>query len=263
MSNRFEGCYYKNQKNNDTLCFIVGRSKSEEFIQILTNDAVYQVPFIGDNHFSNKGVKLDIHAENVTLKGEIAYGELTPVKYDIMGSFARLPMECRHGIISMRHTLLGEVVINGKTIDFSGGLGYIERDAGRSFPKSYVWVQSNDFKEPCSVFASVATIPFLFFHFVGTVAVVMYAGKEYRFATYLGAKVLACTENQVILKQGKQQLEIRIRPDAGMQLAAPDNGEMTRTILENPSCFANFKFYIEDALIFDLNSDHTSFEYEY
>ena len=263
MNNYFEGYYYKHQKNNDTLCFIVGRSKSEEFIQILTNDAVYQVPFIGNNQFSKQGVKLDIHSENVTLTGEISYGELAPIKYDIMGPFARLPMECRHGIISMRHTLFGEVVLNGKTIDFSGGLGYIEMDAGRSFPKSYIWVQSNDFKEPCSVFASVATIPFLFFHFVGTIALVLYEGREYRFATYLGAKVLACTENQIVLKQGKQQLEIWLRPDAGLKLAAPDKGEMSRTILENPSCFANFKFYLEDKLVFDFNSDPTSFEYEY
>lgn len=263
LNNYFEGYYYKHQKNNDTLCFIVGRSKSEEFIQILTNDAVYQVPFIGNNQFSKQGVKLDIHSESVTLTGEISYGELAPIKYDIMGPFARLPMECRHGIISMRHTLFGEVVLNGKTIDFSGGLGYIEMDAGRSFPKSYIWVQSNDFKEPCSVFASVATIPFLFFHFVGTIALVLYEGREYRFATYLGAKVLACTENQIVLKQGKQQLEIWLRPDAGLKLAAPDKGEMSRTILENPSCFANFKFYLEDKLVFDFNSDHTSFEYEY
>ena len=160
--------------------------------------------------------------------------------------YKRQPMECRHGIISMRHTLFGEVVLNGKTIDFSGGLGYIEMDAGRSFPKSYIWVQSNDFKEPCSVFASVATIPFLFFHFVGTIALVLYEGREYRFATYLGAKVLACTENQIVLKQGKQQLEIWLRPDAGLKLAAPDKGDMSRTILENPSCFA--KMCIRDRI---------------
>ena len=263
MSNYFEGYYYKHQKNNDTLCLIVGKSNSESFIQIITNNAAFQVPYLKDNFFSERGVRLNIQTEEVTLKGEVSYGNLTPLKYDIMGPFAHLPMECKHGIVSMYHDIDGQMVLNGKMLDFSGGVGYIEKDEGRSFPKSYVWVQSNDFKEKCSVFASVATVPFLCFHFVGAIAVVLYRGVEHRFATYLGAKVLACTENQIILKQGRMQLEIWLRPDAGMQLAAPENGEMTRTILENPSCFANFKFYIDNRLVFDLNSDHTSFEYEY
>ena len=78
-----------------------------------------------------------------------------------MGPFKYFPMECRHGIISMRHTLEGRLKLNGKEIDFTNGLGYIEKDSGRSFPSSYVWVQANDFDEPCSIMASVADIPFL------------------------------------------------------------------------------------------------------
>ena len=40
-------------------------------------------------------------------------------------------MQCSHGVISMGHPLEGSVRLNGETIDFSGGTGYIETDRGR------------------------------------------------------------------------------------------------------------------------------------
>lgn len=262
MSERFEGYYHKHQKDGNTLCLVVGHSGREEFIQIITQDASYQVPVIGTNQFSKDGVKLNIRTEAVCLKGEIAYGELSPIRYDIMGPFAHLPMQCRHGIISMKHTLAGGVSLNGQDIDFTGGTGYIEMDAGRSFPKSYVWVQSNDFDEDCSIMASVADIPFCGFHFRGCICVIHYQGKEYRLATYLGVRVLACTEEQIALQQGKYRFEIEIPRSGGHPLRAPNRGEMNRTILERAACPARFRFFHGKETVFDLASPHTSFEYE-
>ena len=50
---------------------------------------------------------------------------------DRMGPFKYFPMECRHRIISMRHTLEGRLKLNGKEIDFTNGLGYIEKDSAK------------------------------------------------------------------------------------------------------------------------------------
>ncbi|QII81181.1 hypothetical protein G7057_00970 [Jeotgalibaca arthritidis] len=43
----------------------------------------------------------------------------------------------------------------------STGKGYIEKDWGRSFPKNYIWIQSNHFNDnQRSLFFSYAHIPY-------------------------------------------------------------------------------------------------------
>lgn len=262
MGNYFEGYYYKHQKDNQTLCIIVGQAGSEKFIQVITNGFSEKVPYTEGNMFSKKGIILDIQTPYLVLTGKIRYSELCPIKYDIMGPFRFFPMECRHGVISMYHRLKGKVLLNGEEIDFTGGRGYMEKDSGKSFPSSYTWIQANDFSEPCSIMASVASIPFCRFHFQGCICVIQYRGKEYRLATYLGVRILSCTPKRIVLKQGRYRLEIRIHSPKGHKLSAPKNGEMTRTILENPSCPAEFLFYIREKRVFYLHSEHASFEYE-
>lgn len=262
MSNYFNGYYFKHQKEDQVLCIIAGYSNSEKFIQVITKDFSVQVPYTKGNAFWRKGAILDIDTPGFSLKGEIRYKNLSPIKYDIMGPFRFFPMECRHGIISMYHRLEGKVLLNGEIIDFTGGTGYIEKDSGRSFPSSYVWVQANDFSKPCAIVTAVAKIPFCGLHFRGCICVIQYQGREYRLTTYLGVRVLVCTKDRIILKQGKYRLEIRIKNPNGHDLSAPMDGEMTRTIVEAASCEAEFCFYIKDKLEFCLCSQHAGFEFE-
>ena len=82
-----------------------------------------------------------------------------------MGPFAYFPfMECFHGVLSMKHRVSGSIVVNSKELIFNNGIGYIEKDWGRSFPKRYLWLQCNDFStEETSIMVSIADIPFLGF----------------------------------------------------------------------------------------------------
>lgn len=262
MRHYFEGTYYKHQKKGRTLCVIVGRCDNEKFIQVITDDFSAKVPFTRGNYFSKKGITLNIHAKEFTLHGTIKYYDLSPIKYDIMGPFRFFPMECRHEINSMSHRLEGTVWFNEEEIDFTGGKGYMEGDSGSSFPSSYVWVHANDFKEPCSIVASVAKIPFCGLHFRGCICVIHYRGREYRLATYLGVRVLTCTENRIVLRQGRYRLEIEVCSLNGQALRAPQNGKMVRTIREEASCPAQFHFYEKGIPLFHLYSRHASFEYE-
>lgn len=262
MKQYFDGTYYKHQKGEDTLSLIVGKTSSEEFIQVITKNQSYQVPEIGKTVFSKKGVKLNIHTDELDLEGKIRYHDLTPIRYDIMGPFRYFPMECRHGIISMHHRLDGKVVLNGEEIDFTNGTGYIEKDSGTSFPSSYLWIQSNDFPEKCSYVVSIATIPFLCGTFQGMICIIYDKGKEYRLATYLGGKVLSWNQHEVIIKQGKYRLVLKINPQKGHQLKAPSRGKMTRKIIESLSCEAELVFYKKGAEILHLHSGHASFECE-
>ena len=242
---------------------------------MLTDDASYIIPYdlseykeeygkplrIGGSFFSNSGISLNINRSEISLNGNLKYQNLTPIKGDIMGPFQFFPMECRHGIVSMKHAVSGEVILNGAKLDFSGGTGYIETDSGFSFPEGYTWIQCNDFKEDCSIMAAVAKIPFAGLSFWGCICVIWLNGREYRLATYRGVKIIRCTHNVIELKQGKYHLTINASQSNSHKLVAPKSGIMSRTIKESASCPAEFLFTENGKTLFAGNSNCASYEY--
>lgn len=279
----FEGWYFKHQFNNFNIAFIPGinidkNGSKYAFIQIITDKTSYYITYdykdfqvsddksiikIKDNIFSKKGVILNILSSEIIIKGCLNYSDITPIKYNIMGPFSIFPfMECNHGIISLHHKVSGRLSINYKELIIKDGIGYIEKDWGRSFPKSYIWIQGNDFKkQKTSITVSIADIPFLGFEFKGCIAVVYYKGKEYRMATYNGVKIIDYSEKGLIIRKGKYKLNIEIQENSPQKLLAPNGGEMIRTIYENISCRAKFTFYKEKKQLFQLESNNVGFEY--
>jgi len=145
----FEGWYFKHQKEQETLSIIVGRADDGAFIQVITQEDSYRVRYpisayhkeeilrLDDSWFGKNHIHLSVHRKELELTGDLHYDNLTPICGNIMGPFRFLPMQCRHEVISMNHTLRGSIILNGRELDFTGGKGYIEGDAGCSFPKSY------------------------------------------------------------------------------------------------------------------------------
>ena len=197
LNRKFEGWYYKHQLHDDVIAFIPGRAESGAFIQMIYSDGSRQFDMpepsvrgdtirMGSCRVSPRGCKIDLPGDS----GEIPYGKNTPLHSDIMGPFRFMPMECPHGVVSMAHTLSGGLTVDGVYHSFDGGIGYIEKDSGTSFPSSYQWLQCNDFAEPCSIMASIAHIPFCGSSFTGFICAIVREGREYRFATYNGARIL-------------------------------------------------------------------------
>lgn len=279
----FEGWYFKQQSKEDSIALIPGINISKDgnkyaFIQIITEEKAYNVNYdfkdfsisddkltikIKDNIFSTKGLILNIRSKDINIKGRLIYSDITPIKGDVMGPFAYFPfMECFHGVLSLNHKVNGTLILNNKEIIFNNDLGYIEKDWGKSFPKTYLWVQCNDFLvEDTSIMVSIADIPFLGFEFKGCIAAVYYKGREYRLATYNGVKLVSYDEKGLVIKRGTYKLEVEIKELSPQGLLAPNGGEMVRTIYENLVCNANFKFYKKGELIFNLDSNRASFEY--
>lgn len=157
---------------------------------------------------------------------------------NIMVFFAYIPkMECYHGVISMNHKVNGILKINSEDIDFNNGNGYIEKDWGTSFPKQYIWIQCNNFKNKnTSVFSSAANIPFMGKSFRGYICNLSVDGKEYRFATYNNSilKIESITsENVVIVFENKKaKLKIEAVSSQPAELIAPQEGKMQKIIKE-------------------------------
>ena len=257
MKDLFEGVYLKHQKNGESICFIAGRAGETRFVQVITNGTVRQYDGAQGFCFGEEGVA----AELPGVQGAVRYGPLSPLRTDIMGPFRFLPMQCSHSVYSMAHTLAGGFTVDGRFIDLTGGTGYIEGDRGSAFPRDYLWVQCNDFAQPCSVMASVAHIPFCGRSFTGCICAVVYRGREYRLATYRGARVEAFEETGLRLRQGRTSLEIALTGGKPAPLLAPDRGGMARSIHEHVSSPARFRLEAAGKVLFDLYSPRASFEY--
>ncbi|MDD3165104.1 MAG: tocopherol cyclase family protein [Oscillospiraceae bacterium] len=265
----FEGWYFKHQLEDDTIALIPGRAASGAFVQLISaaGSRQFDVPALSVDAGVIKAGKCVFSAHGCTVdlpgvSGELAYGPPTPLRADIMGPFRFFPMECRHGVISMGHTLRGSLTIDGTPHRFSGGNGYIEKDSGTSFPRSYLWLQCNDFAAPCSVMVSIACIPFCGMHFTGCICAMIYAGHEYRLATYTGVRIHAASASHICLSQGRLLLKIDITPSQdGHPLRAPVRGSMSGVIRESSNASIFLQLWDNGKQVAALRSDHASFEY--
>lgn len=295
-NNYFEGWYFKYSKEDYTISFIpsisILENEKKAFIQVITNSLSKKIEFefsefeysdfpfyikIGENYFSKEKIKISIKEEDFKIEGEIYNIDHTPIdtsKYmpDIMGPFAYCNfLECYHGIISLHHKLDGKLYLrindNESILDFDNGIGYIEKDWGISFPKTYLWCQANNFKEEKTcLFFSVADIPFKNITFKGFICVFMLNGKQYRFATYNASKikdiVFCDKENRIkiIIKKSNIKLEITIFSSQFHDLSAPNLGKMKREVYESVSSKIQVRLLKNDKLIYEGSSNNAGLE---
>ena len=224
MRNYFCGWYFRCQSARQTLAVIpsVHRTKDSDFctIQLITDSESFNIRFpystfqedkthisIDGNRFGRDGIRLDIKSKDLCASGCVHFSAFTPLRYDIMGPFRYIPfMQCRHSVFSLHHTVNGELNINGVSYPFQNAIGYIEGDRGYSFPKEYVWTQCS-FPDG-ALMLSIADIPLGKLHFTGVIGIVYLQGKEYRLATYLGAKAVKISPEEIIIRQGKFTLTV-------------------------------------------------------
>ena len=111
---RFEGWYYKQSNGDITVAFIPGEADDGAFVQVITDSGSHifrteKIKIKGDTvktgncFFSPSGIKVRLPE----IDADLRYTKTTPLRSDVMGPFAKLPMQCRHGVVSMRHTVNG------------------------------------------------------------------------------------------------------------------------------------------------------------
>ncbi len=215
------------------------------------------------SHFGVDGVKVDIQREGLTLQGRLRYGPFHPLSSDIMGPFRFFGgMQCAHGVLSMGHRLEGELVLNGERYDFSEGMGYVETDRGRSFPDAYLWSQCLwRGREGGSIMLAVATVPMPVGGFTGCICGILYRGREYRLATYRGARIKKWSAAGAEIRQGRYRLTVELLEERKRPLRAPVEGDMDRIIHESLCATVRYTFWRGEELLFCHTDAGASFEY--
>ena len=279
MCSYFCGWYFRCQTDRQTLAIIPSIHKTNDSrfctLQLITDTQAFHVkyPFtafqktrdhilVGDNPFAKDGITLDIQRPELQASGCVRFRGFTAIRYEIMGPFRYVTfMQCRHSVYSMRHLVDGVLSVNGVSHPFQNAIGYIEGDRGHSFPNEYVWAQCS-FPEG-ALMLSIADIPFGGFHFTGIIGVILLRGKEYRLATYLGAKAVKIQDNEIIVRQGNLVFTAKPQEQSGHPLLAPVGGAMDRTIHEHPSCKVYYRFEEKDIPLLELDASNAAFGYEY
>lgn len=177
MGNFFEGWYFKlaTKDNKKSYGFIPGiikcrnNSNSHSFIQFLEgNKAKFEYirysekdfcaeknkfnVTIEGNNFSLEGISISIKRQNLTIQGHLKFNNVIKWPDSIinpgsMGFYNYLSfMQCYSQVCAIDMDIEGTMNINGELVDFNGGKAYIEKNWGKDFPYSYLWVQCNSFQ---------------------------------------------------------------------------------------------------------------------
>jgi hypothetical protein len=291
----FEGWYFKQVSFNreNVISFIPGvaltKTDKHAFIQVIDGITrkTWNIKYplsdfdfsknefkvrIGNSEFSEKGIALNIDAEDLKVNGNINFSDL--VKFPstwfspgIMGWYSFVPfMECKHGIGSVLHGLQGSITVNNSSIDFTGGSGYIEKDWGTSFPESWIWLHCNTFRQPNVSFTfSVAKIPWLGNFFIGHICFLYCNGKFYLFATYNNSKIRKLTfkerEINIEISNRTHLLKVKAVQNMSGELKAPVTGEMNRIIKESIDSTIEIELWdTKNQLVFSDKGTHAGLE---
>lgn len=289
----FEGWYYKliSEDGSLALAIIPGIAMGEDgekqaFIQVLNGKSLDAEYFrfsadnfaphpnkfelnIGENFFSRTEIQLH-HPE---IKGNLKFKNQIPwpspwYSPGIMGPFSFVPfMECYHGILSMNHEIEGEIELVGKTYNFNGGRGYMEKDWGHSFPSAYVWMQSNHFSESGVSFkASVAKVPWLGTSFVGFIAGLWFKNELIQFTTYNFTRLKKCQVNEhlveIEMQNRNHKLTIKAHRSESTILASPIAGFMDGRISESMTAELEIELYdkIQKRILFKDRGENAGLE---
>ena len=302
MKGYFEGWYYKfadkNEKHvgalipgvsfdkggNDSHCFIQfldDSGVSSNYLRFDINEFSYSPDSpeirIGDNLFSPTRIEVNIADNSTEIKGTMSFKDIKPWPVTLlspgaMGWYAFVPfMECYHGVLSFDHQIEGLLEINGESVDYGGGRGYIEKDWGTSFPSYHVWIQTNHFDEPgTSLMVSIANVPWLWSSFDGFLIGLWHGGRLHKFTTYTGARITVFRYDQealVIHVQSKRyRLEIEVVSRRGAELKTPVLGAMQGRLSESLAAETNVRLFMLDGsvtnLIFEGTGRHSGLEIE-
>lgn len=266
-TNFFEGWYFKIVDSTATyaLAFIPGVSCGKDtnehhsFIQIinLVNHTYHYHRYSIDDFYSNnRHLKINIGINEFSFnKIYINLNQIHGILYlgppkkwpdsklnpGSMGFYNYLPfMECYTQVCALDGDIEeGHLKIDNQVIDFSNGKYYIEKNWGKSFPTSWVWIQSNSFEDSrASITCSLGIIPFpLIKEFRGFIIAVTVDNNFYPFTTMNKSKInFNMNNHDIIICVHRDNLELILKtksnPQDFIECYDSQNGKMSPLIEE-------------------------------
>ncbi|MCM0647370.1 tocopherol cyclase family protein [Clostridium swellfunianum] len=262
-TNFFEGWYFKIVDPNKeyTYCFIPGiflsekQENSHSFIQVVKgHEADFKYLSFKKEQFEAKSNEFNIKVNgstfslkeiNLNLKeqGEKIYGRLvfkniikwpdSAINPGSMGFYNYLDfMQCYSQVCAVDGHIEGKLNINGNDVDFTDGKVYIEKNWGKAFPYSYIWVQGNSFeKEETALTCSIGHIPFPIKSFTGFLIGIHAKGRFYKFTTINRSSLaINCEKEKIILETENKDYGLRIeavyKEEDFIDLLAPRDDNM-------------------------------------
>lgn len=239
----FEGWYFKivHPKGKYTYCFIPGifisskEGYSHSFIQVVKgHEAAFKYLkydkegfrasnsdfniIVGESSFSLDEINLNIQRQDEKILGRLVFKNIVKWPDNIinpgsMGFYNYLNfMQCYSQVCAVDGDIEGSLNIDGSEIDFKGGKVYIEKNWGKAFPYSYIWLQGNTFeKENAALTCSIGHVPFPVSSFTGFL-IGMYAKEMFYKFTTINRSLLsvACEEEKIILKTHNKEASLKI-----------------------------------------------------
>jgi hypothetical protein len=261
MENSFYGIYYKFQWSSGDAVAVIASDKA---IQIMYEDQVYISAYSEKVQcsFDSGSLNFSVTDGAFEARADIRFLHNDPLHYDIMGPFRFAPdIVCKHKVYSMESCALGSMRIGGVSYRLSEARVYVEGDRGRSFPERYLWIHC--FLPKGSLMLAVAQLQVLKKNFTGVIGLVQEGERQYRLATYLGARARIAGPGTVIVTQRRFRLTVTVHKNrsAAFRLLAPKNGKMTDTIKECLSGDADIAFQKGSRTVIDAAAVNSSFEW--
>ncbi|KAI8818550.1 uncharacterized protein EV422DRAFT_171628 [Fimicolochytrium jonesii] len=125
--------------------------------------------------FDKAGLTQEWERKALSVRGSVKFVDsvrfpTSTLNPTVMGPFSYLPaLECYHGVVSLYHKTIGSVRFETAAgakeheFDVTGGEGYLEKDHGINFPKSWIWLQTGSFVKETgsSLLLTIADVPLL------------------------------------------------------------------------------------------------------
>lgn len=255
----FEGYYFKFINEKEELVILIAGisiSKNEKysFIQIASNYdknvAFYKFPLsefksskdsflfnIGNNEFKRDEITLELDNINVhlQLKNSINWNR-SVLNPNIMGFLSFIPrVECKHDVITVATEVTGHVKLQNQTISFDKSSGYIEKNWGYSFPRKYLWLHANQFKnDQLSLQFAMAKPKWLFFRPQVYIGYLM-NGELTHFGSHKLSLARVKTDGdqtKVTIRMFRKNIIIRVTNKTPIHLISPKEGKLQNKISE-------------------------------
>jgi tocopherol cyclase len=185
-----------------------------EFIQINTNDVNIRLNFL-NNHVTR------------TFKNSMGYNYFIP----------NLP--CYHAVLNTGHLVSGEIKQKDKRFIIENELGYLEKNWGTSFPKTYYWLHALDPNDPqVSLLFSRAEIEWMGKKFIRHLGHLRYNDKQVDIRSLKNFNVSIISsrkdKHEIRIASKTLQIEISITHKNNVCFKGPFNGKLSRDIIHFP-----------------------------